>query len=111
MLPKGALTLRVLRHVELGMNSKESLKVDSISSHQFLVILMEHLQLKNSLSMSVIVDFILSKIRKGPSINDVTPKIGFFYPPPSLYHPMSPLAPLPLEGNVTPGSKHLPFKV
>ena len=29
---------------------------------------------------------------KGPSINDVTPKFGFFDPPPSPCHPMSPLA-------------------
>ena len=48
---------------------------------------------------------------KGPSINDVTPKIGFFDPPPSLCHPMSPLAPLPLRGDVTLSPKPLPFKV
>ena len=54
---------------------------------------------------------IFSTSAKGSSINEVTPIIGHFYPPPSLYHPKSPLAPLPLKDDVTPGSKHLPFKV
>ena len=36
--------------------------------------------------------FFKQQTHKGPSINDVTPKFGFFDPPPSPCHPMSPLA-------------------
>ena len=53
-----------------------------------------------------------TSFNKGPSINDVTPKIGLCYPPPSLCHPMSPLTLLPLKrGDVTPIPEPLPFKL